>query len=121
MSRFIPTGSYQRSASNMSSNLYGKSQRRDQTWVASGFNISNLSGGLVNWDGALQPENGPLPAAGFVPEGSYQRTTQNISVVLTAYCQKINGSWQWSALDITHYKPSDGDIANIDGVLKIQR
>ncbi|MDR0807510.1 MAG: CVNH domain-containing protein [Enterobacteriaceae bacterium] len=121
MSRFVPNGSYQKTASQISSNLYGKSQRRDQTWIASGFNITDLSGGLVNWDGALQPEDASLPATGFIPNGSYQQTTQDISVVLTAYCQKIDRSWQWSSLDISRYKQGDGDIANIDGILKIQK
>ncbi|MDE8754587.1 cyanovirin [Pectobacterium polaris] len=121
MSKFIPNGSYQKTASQINSNLYGKAQRRDQTWIAAGFNITGLSGGLVNWDGALQPENAPLPTAGFVPDGSYKKTTQNIAVTLTAYCQKKDGSWQWSSLDITNHKQGDGDIANIDGILKIQK
>jgi len=121
MSRFIPAGSYQKTASQINSNLYGKARRRDQSWIASGFNISNLSGGLVNWDGALQTETDSLPTTGFVPNGSYQKTTENISVALTAYCQKRDGSWQWASLDITNYKQGDGDIANIDGELKIQK
>ncbi|GLX91166.1 hypothetical protein Pfra02_37340 [Pseudomonas fragi] len=121
MSKFIPEGSYQRTSRQVNSNLYGKSQRIDQTWVASGFNISNLAGGLVNWDGALQPEDNASPATGLVPGGSYKKTTKDISVTLTAYCEKIDRSWHWSALDITNYTPGDGDIANIDGVLKIQR
>jgi hypothetical protein len=41
-------------------------------------------------------------------------------VVLSAYCQKRDGSWQWATLDISKYTPSQGDIANIDGELKVQ-
>ena len=120
MSRFVPSGSYQRTATQINTNLYGKAQRRDQSWVASGANITNLSGGLVNLDGSLQAENDATPSAGFVPNGSYKLTTENVSVVLSAYCQKIDGSWQWATLDITRYITGHGDIANIDGDLKIQ-
>jgi hypothetical protein len=121
MSRFVPQGSYLQSASNVNVHLYAKSQRRDQSWIASGADITGLTGGLVNWDGFLQPENDPLPAEGFVPNGSYRKTTENVSVVLAAYCRRIDGSWQWSTLDITNYMPTNGDIANIDGSLMIQR
>ncbi len=55
-----------------------------------------------------------------MPNGSYKQTTENVSVVLSAYCQKIDGSWQWATLDITRYITGHGDIANIDGDLKIQ-
>jgi hypothetical protein len=120
MSRFIPSGSYQHTSHQVTSTLYGKAQRRDQSWVACGFNISTLTGGLVNLDGYLQPENDPAPTTGFIPNGSYKKTTENISVVLSAYCQKRDGSWQWSTLDISKYTPSQGDIANIDGELKVQ-
>ncbi|HAT32548.1 MAG TPA: cyanovirin [Janthinobacterium sp.] len=120
MSRFVPAGSYQKTASQINTNLYGKAQRRDQTWVASGFNITNLSGGLVNLDGSLQPENDATPSSGFIPNGSYKLTVESVSSVLSAYCQKRDGSWQWATLDITRYVAGQGDIANIDGELKIQ-
>ncbi|QDQ26517.1 cyanovirin [Chitinimonas arctica] len=120
MSRFVPAGSYQKTASQINVNLYGKSQRRDQSWIAAGANITNLSGGLQNLDGSLQPENDPAPTTGFVPNGSYRQTTENASVVLSAYCQKRDGSWQWATLDITRYVQGSGDIANINGELMIQ-
>jgi len=120
MSRFVPQGSYLQSSSQVNVNLYGKAQRRDQSWIASGANITNLSGGLVNLDGSLQPENDPAPSAGYVPNGSYSKTTENVSVALSAYCRKIDGSWQWATLDISRYTPALGDIANINGELVVQ-
>jgi len=121
MSRFVPQGSYLQSSSQVNVNLYGKAQRRDQSWIAAGANITNLSGGLVNLDGCLQPENDPVPTTGFIPNGSYQKTTENVSSVLSAYCRKIDGSWQWATLDISKYTPANGDIANINGELMIQK
>lgn len=121
MSRFVPQGSYLQSSAQVNVNLYGKAQRRDQSWIATGANITNLAGGLVNWDGSLQPENDPTPGVGYVPNGSYQRTTEGVSVALSAYCRRRDGSWQWATLDITNYTPDKGDIANIDGELVVQR
>jgi len=121
MSRFVPQGSYLQSASQVNVNLYGKAQRRDQSWIATGANITNLSGGLVNLDGSLQPESDPVPNAGYIPNGSYQKTTENVSVALSAYCRKIDGSWQWATLDISKYTPASGDIANINGELVVQK
>lgn len=121
MSRYVPQGSYLQSCAQVNVNLYGKAQRRDQSWVAAGANITNLSGGLVNWDGSLQPENDPAPSTGFIPNGSYQKTTESVSSVLSAYCRKIDGSWQWATLDITKYTQGAGDIANINGELVVQK
>lgn len=121
MSRFVPQGSYLQSSSQVNVNLYGKAQRRDQSWIAAGANITNLTGGLVNLDGSLQSENDPTPASGFIPNGSYQKTTESVSSVLSAYCRKIDGSWQWATLDITKYVQGNGDIANINGELIVQK
>lgn len=119
--RFVPPGSYLQSASQVNVNLYCKAQRRDQSWIASGANITSLTGGLVNWDGSLQPENDPTPSTGYVPNGSYQKTAENVSVALSAYCRRIDGSWQWATLDVTNYTPAQGDIANINGELVVQK
>jgi len=121
MSRFVPQCSYLQSASQVNVNLYGKAQRRDQSWIATGANITNLSGGLVNLDGSLQPESDPVPNALYIPNCSYQKTTENVSVALSAYCRKIDGSWQWATLDISKYTPASGDIANINGELVVQK
>lgn len=118
---FVPQGSYLQSSTQVNVNLYGRSQRRDQTWIAAGANITNLTGGLVNLDGSLQPENDSLPVSGFIPNGSYQKTTENVSSALSAYCRKVDGSWQWATLDITKYVPGQGDIANINGELVVQK
>lgn len=122
MARFIPDGSYQKTSQDISVTLYCEAQRLDQSWIASGYPISQLSepnAGLVNRDGYLAPEEGSYPAKGFIPEGSYQKTCRNIRVTLGAQCQKSDKSWHYSALDITGYSSAQGDIANLDGVLKI--
>jgi hypothetical protein len=121
MSRFVPQGSYLQSSAQVNTNLYCKAQRRDQSWIASGATITNLTGGLVNLDGSLQPESDPTPATGYVPNGSYKQTVENVAVALSAYCRRRDGSWQWATLDITNYTPALGDIANIDGELMVQR
>lgn len=118
--RYVPSGSYQKSAQDISVHLYAKAQKRDQDWIDSGADITHLQGGLVNLDGSLHPENAAEPSSGFVPSGSYERTSRDVDVVLTARCRTRSGDWLWSTLDITRYDPAQGDIANIDGNLTIQ-
>jgi len=50
---------------------------------------------------------------------SYQKTAQNIKVTLSALCQKTNGKWLESTLDITKLG-WESHVENIDGVLTVQ-
>lgn len=122
MTGFIPEGSYKKTSQNIYVNLYCDAQKADQSWTTASYPLCALNepnAGLVNWNGSLAPEEGSYPDKGFIPSGSYAATCKNIKVVLTAECQKKDGSWQFSTLDITNYDYSQGDIANMDGVLKI--
>ena len=43
MAGFIPEGSYQKTSQNISVTLYCEAQQVDQSWIASGYPISQLS------------------------------------------------------------------------------
>ena len=121
MVKFIPEGSYQKTSQNIYVNLYCDAQKSDQSWVTASYPVCALNepnAGLVNWNGILAPEGAPYPDKGFLPSGSYLATCKNVRVILTAKCKRIDGTWQLSTLDITSYDYEQGDIANIDGVLR---
>lgn len=122
MSGFIPKGSYTASSRNIAVDITCEAQKLDQKWVAVSYPISTLSepnAGLVNRNGHLEPEKGNYPKKGFVPQGSYAETCNKIRVVLTAECKDLQENWHHASLDITDYNYSQGDIANINGELKI--
>jgi hypothetical protein len=53
----------------------------------------------------------------YIPGGSYQRTCRNIRVMLWAECQKFDGLWQATSLDLTTL--SNADVENANGVLRV--
>ncbi|MFH1634995.1 MAG: glycosyl hydrolase family 18 protein, partial [Chloroflexota bacterium] len=57
----------------------------------------------------------------FLPNGSYKLTSRNIKVTLFAQCERINKTQTESSLDIENYNYEQGDIANVDGELKINQ
>lgn len=96
--------------------------KNNQKWVTSSYPISTLqepNADLMNRDGCLEPEKGDYPQKGFIPQGSYTKTCKDIRVILTAECKDLRGNWHLSTLDITDYDYTQGDIANINGELKI--
>jgi|ERR1700761_3148436 len=119
MSKFIPTGSYTKTSKNIQSSLYCTSQKRNQSWIAAGFNLTSLNeANLENLDGFLVNQPGSAGGNGYVPGGSYTITSKGESVILSAECQKRDQSWQYSTLDITHLAPGK-TLSNIDGVLTV--
>jgi hypothetical protein len=73
---------------------------------------------VTNYDGILVNDSGNAPQKGYIPGGSYAKTTKDISIVFSAYCQKRDGSWQYSSLVITNLALAK-TISNIDGVLTV--
>lgn len=118
MTSFVPTGSYTLTTKNITSKLYCQAQKRDQAWIDAGLdltalaasNVENLDGFLVNHDGGTH--------TGFLPGGSYAKTSRNMQVILAGNAQKRDQTWQWSTLDITSL-PAGKTISNIDGVLTV--
>ncbi|QEL54407.1 cyanovirin [Chromobacterium paludis] len=117
--RFVPQGSYLLTANSVSVHLYCESQKRNGQWIPAGFDLTQLNGGLVNLDGSLHVEVDAEPQKGYIPNGSYAQTSRNIKVILSAQCRKMDGSWQWSTLDITGYQQVPGEIVNDNGVLTL--
>jgi hypothetical protein len=84
--------------------LQANCRKVDGTWDSTSIEISGI-----------ENINGVLKVTGASPS-SYQKTCRDIGVngdVLMATCQKVDGSWQGTSLEIP-------GIANINGVLKYQ-
>ena len=98
---------FQNSCSNMS--VTGDVLKADCRTINGSYNQTSIAiRGIENIDGTLK-----VTGAGA---SSYQLTCQNIGVVgdvLSASCQRINGSSQFSSLTLP-------GIANINGVLTYQ-
>ncbi|TRX36101.1 cyanovirin [Flavobacterium sp. ZT3R18] len=119
LTHFVPTGSYVATSKKIRVNMYAHSQKRDQNWIASGLNLTDLSeSNVTNYDGILVNDSGSAPQNGYIPGGSYAKTTKDVSIVFSAYCQKRDGSWQYSSLVITNLALTK-TISNIDGVLTV--
>ncbi|MCU1245438.1 MAG: cyanovirin containing protein [Acidobacteria bacterium] len=115
---FVPPGSYSKTTQHISSSLYCQAQKRDQSWIDAGLNLTTLaSGNVENLDGFLVNQSGGVQN-GYVPGGSYSKTSRGMQVILSGLAQKRDQSWQWSTLDITHLAPGK-TVSNINGVLTV--
>lgn len=118
MSTFIPQGSYSKTTKDISSNLFCQAQKRDQSWIGAGLDLTSLtSANVENLDGFLVNQSGGAQN-GYVPTGSYAQTSRGMQVILAGNAQKRDQSWQRSTLDITNL-PAGKTISNIDGVLTV--
>lgn len=118
MGNFIPGGSFTKTTKNTTSTLYCQAQKRDQAWIGAGMDLTSLtSANIENLDGFLVNEAGGTHN-GYVPGGSYSKTSRGMQVILAGNAQKRDQSWQYSTLDITHL-PVGKTVSNIDGVLTV--
>ena len=118
MSTFVPTGSFTKTTQNITSTLFCEAQKRDQAWIGAGMNLTELSAANVeNLDGFLVNQTGGTHN-GYVPTGSYTKTSRGMQVILAGNAQKRDQSFQWSTLDITSL-PAGKTVSNIDGVLTV--
>ena len=119
MSNRIPSGSYQLTSKEIIAHLYCEAQKRDQSWIPAGYSMPHKGDlNIANIDGHLINEPGDAPTDSYVPGGCYLLTTKSRTVILSALCQKIDQSWQWSGLNITNLN-LNATISNIDGVLTV--
>lgn len=119
MSAFIPEGSYTKTSRNIESNLYCQAQKRDQSWICAGYNLTNSHAvNLENLDGFLVNESGEGKQNDYIPGGSYLKTSKGMQTILSAFCQKRDQTWQVSTLDITDLGMGQ-TLSNIDGVLTV--
>ncbi|GAB3535747.1 CVNH domain-containing protein [Photobacterium alginatilyticum] len=118
MSQYVPEGSFIKTSRNVKSVLYATARKRNQSYVPSALDITELnSADVANLDGVLVSQTNHGAPSGYVPSGSYKETCRDVRVILSAECKKIDGSWQYSTLELTDI--SNVSISNIDGVLKI--
>jgi hypothetical protein len=114
---FVPNGSYKFTSTGITSTLQCLAQKIDQSWVPASFDLTNVAvADLANMNGVLVNGNTSPAPNGYLPGGSYQLTSQDCKVILSANCQKEDGTWQQSQLDITNL-PLSQTISNINGVL----
>lgn len=119
MSKFVPTGSYTKTSKDIKVTLYCHAQKRNQSWIPAGYDLTSLtSANIENLDGFLVNQGGDAHANGYVPGGSYTITSKDMTVIMSAQCQKRDQSWQYSTLDITHLA-TNKTLSNIDGVLTV--
>jgi hypothetical protein len=116
MGPYVPNGSYRQTSREIKVTLSAECQKIDGSWQLTTFDLTEIGYvELENNDGTLTVSGPASPTPGYVPGGSYQQTSRNIKVTLSAQCQKIDGSWQPSALNITNL--NNADVENQNGVL----
>jgi hypothetical protein len=119
MGEYVPNGSYKKTSRNIKVTLSAECQKQDGIWQPSTLDITDLNQPTVeNDNGTLKSVS--IPRGGYVPTGSYQETSRNIKVILTAECQKQDGTWQPSTLDITNLAYGV-DVANNNGQLTVAK
>jgi len=133
--QYVPAGSYQRTSQQITITLNALCEQTGGNWVqsapltftadeANSFNdIANIEGTLT-----ISPGNGSTPNPSgqqnaYTPAGSYQRTSQQITITLNALCEQTGGNWVQSApLTFTATDANSfNDIANIEGTLTISK
>lgn len=126
--RWRPSGSYERTCSNIrfdGDTLRARCQRRDGSW-----NYSRLRH-ADRCDGRINNRNGDLECgrgwghddrARALPSGSYERTCNHARMdgnTLKATCRQRDGGWRRTTLDRAYR--CDGNIANDNGWLVCRR
>lgn len=132
--QYVPAGSYQNSSSNISVTINAQCTRIDGSVVPATLtygtdaavvidDIQNRDGTLVmpagqNLNNQLNPSN---QFGQYVPAGSYQRGSTEISITLNAECKKSDGTVvQSPALTFLATDAANiSDIENREGVLQI--
>lgn len=116
MGPYVPNGSYKTTSINVKVTLSAHCQKPDGSWPHSTLDLTYDNYIKVkNEDGTLKKEGSASPTPGYVPGGSYLQTSKDIRVTLSADCQKIDGSRNYSTLDITNL--NNANIENRNGEL----
>ena len=129
--QYIPTGSYLASSDNVVVQIQAVCTTLAGTQVASSLTYSVAQAGTLldieNNNGVLTlvPGNNtivnPTNLFGpYVPAGSYQKTSQTITVTVTASCTQLNGNVVPSTLAFSVAQVSNiNDLENNNGVLTV--
>ncbi len=119
MGKYLPKGNYLSTSKEVNINLFCEAKQRNKAWVPASLNITELNkANIANMDGYLINDAGSAPTHDFIPGGSYEITARNMTVILSACCQKNDLTWNWSTLNIT-YLDRNKTVSNKDGNLII--
>ncbi len=119
MRDFLPPGSYQLQARNARTTLFCVARKRNGSWIPASLDLTHLDEtNVANEDGHLVNLDGDTGRQGYLPNGSYLQSSTDLRVILSALCQRIDQSWQWSTLDITDLD-SAAILSLVDGVLTV--
>ncbi|MEM7008569.1 MAG: CVNH domain-containing protein [Thermodesulfobacteriota bacterium] len=118
---WLPPGSYQNSCRNMDVRgniLQAQCQRQDGSWRYTSIDYEDCYSDITNQNGRLQC--GQRHHHNMVPRGSYKQTCRDIGMngeILSAQCEKENGNWRWSSLNV---EDCYGPVQNQNGRLVCQ-
>lgn len=129
--QYVPSGSYQLTSSNITITISANCEQTGgamvpstisypATQAANMVDISNQEGVLTIAGGNGNQPNPTNNLGEYVPAGSYQLTSDNISVTISAQCEQTGGAMVPSTITYTTNQVANiSDIANIEGVLTI--
>ncbi len=127
-SLFVPAGSYQGSASDISVTLTAACLDSNKIPVQSSlsFNTSQLNGicDIANDNGSLQLVSGTTSPVNtnnpFIPAGSYQNSSSGLQMTLSASCKTETGGLNSSSLAYSAAQAANlTDIGNNNGSLEL--
>ncbi|MCP4343995.1 MAG: hypothetical protein GY795_00535 [Desulfobacterales bacterium] len=103
---YVPNGSYRETSHNIKVILSADCIRRDGTVNTDTLDITNLNNAdIANIDGKLvnkaTDSSQQAVDGSYVPKGSYQDTSSNITVTLSADCIRRDETVNTDMLDIT--------------------
>lgn len=129
--QYVPAGSYQLTSSNITVTISAQCEQTGGAMVPSTLNYTASEaaniGDIPNLEGVLTLSLGdgkqPNPTNNFgeyVPAGSYQLTSSDITITISAQCQQTGGNWVASKVSFTTGQAANiRDIANIEGTLTV--
>ena len=101
---YIPPGSYQDSCSDIRADdgeLWARCQMQDGQWRESSLYYRDCYQEITNQNGRLTC--GRRHHHNMLPRGSYKETCRDISIngeILSAECQRRDGTWRWTSLNV---------------------
>ncbi len=116
---WAPSGSYQETCRNINTRdgeLWARCQMQDGEWRESSLDYRNCYQDISNQNGRLTC--GRRHHHNMLPRGSYKESCRELSIngdILSAECQRRDGSWRWTSLDTGECY---GQVANQNGRLE---
>lgn len=116
---WAPSGSYQQTCRDINvrdGELWARCQMRDGEWRESSLYYRDCYQDISNQNGRLTC--GRRHHHNMLPRGSYKQTCRDLSMngdILSAECQRRDGSWRWTSLDVGDCY---GNVENHNGRLE---